>query len=443
MTTTSAESVVILGTSLASLVAAYELACRGYHLTLIEHPTWADDLSASEHILGCHREIHTLLGALSGLEGPSRAPATPLEFFLPDGRIVSYRPTTLPGSLHWIAGLVRFRGLSWSDRCQLLSYLERIWEQEISVPTTLDQRTADAWLASIGQSPTARDHIWSPLIRFLTGNALTDLSAASCARALTPPFLTDARASSCTKLSSSQLQDLHHQLKTALSTRGAQVLAQTDLPHIQFEQHRIDHIRLCDGHKIQATWYLSGIPHHALLKLLPDRLLTRYGYFSQLSDLRDLPAISVHLAGSAPAAEPRLVLLPGQGFQSVSVSTTDPATALYELSVVGDVPFIERTESDLIDLARQELQCLFPALQTIPLHLTALHRRPRAALSLTSGSPILRPIQQSPVQNLLVAGSWTDTGWPTSSESAIVSARRCVTAITGSRLAPIAFTGHV
>ena len=432
MTTPPAESVVILGTSLASLVAAYELALQGYHLTLIEHPSWADDLSASEQILGCHREIQTLLGTLPGLEPPARNQASPLEFFLPDGRIVSYRPTALSGSLHWIAGLVRFRGLSWSDRWQLLSYLERIWEQEISAPTTLDQRTADVWLASIGQSRSARDHIWSPLVRFLTGNALTDLSAASCARALTPPFLTDARASSCTRLSSSQLQSLHHQLKAALSTMGTQVLAQTDLPHIQFGQHRIDHVRLGDGHMIQATWYLCGIPYHALLKLLPDRLLTRYGYFSQLSELTDLPAISVHLTGSAPATIPRLVLLPGQAFQSVTVSTADPSSALFELSVVGDVPFIERTEADLIDLAKQELQRLFPVLQTIPLYPTALHRRPRAALSLTSGSTILRPIQQSPVQNLLVAGSWTDTGWPTSSESAVISARRCVTAITGS-----------
>lgn len=432
MTTPSAESVVILGTSLASLVTAYELARQGYHLTLLEHPSWADDLSTSEHILGCHQELQTLLGALPGLEPPTRDSATPLEFSLPDGRIVSYRPTTLPGSLHWIAGLVRFRGLAWNDRWQLLSYLERIWEQEISAPTSLDQRTAEVWLASIGQSQPARDQIWSPLVRFLTGNALTDLSAASCARALAPPFLTDARASSCTKLSSSHLQRLHHRLKTAVSTLGAQVLAQMDLPHIQFGQHRIEHVRLCDGHMIRATWYLSGIPHHALLKLLPDRLLTRYGYFSQLSDLTDLPAIFVHLTGSAPATIPRLVLLPGQGFQSVTVSTADPSTALYELSVIGDVPFTERTDADLIDLAKQELHRLFPALQAIPLHPTALHRRPRAALSLASGSTILRPIQQSPVQNLLVAGSWTDTGWPANSESAVVSARRCVTAITGS-----------
>jgi hypothetical protein len=46
------------------------------------------------------------------------------------------------------------------------------------------------------------------------------------------------------------------------------------------------------------------------------------------------------------------------------VSTADPSTALYELSVIGDVPFIERTEADLIDMAKQEPSaCSLPSRQ--------------------------------------------------------------------------------
>ncbi len=431
MTAARPESVVILGTTLASLTAAYELARRGYPLTLIDHPAWTDDLSATEHILGCHTETHALLRSLPGLHAAALEPSIPLEFSLSDGRIVSYRPTTLPGSLHWIAGLVRFRGLSWNDRWQLLSYLERIWEQEASVPTTLDQRTADAWLASIGQSQSARDNIWSPLVRFLTGNTLTDLSAASCARILAPPFLTDARAAQCTRLGPPVFMRLHKALRTAVTESGARILPQTDLPHIQFGQHRIDHLRLCDGQTISATWFLSGLPHHALLKLLPDRLLTRYGYFSQLSELTDLPGVSVQLTASAPATTARLVLLSGHTFQSIAMSAADSGTVLYELSAAGDLPFTERTDTDLINQAKQELQRLPPTLRTSELLPATIHRRSRAALSLKAGTAILRPIQQSPVQNLLVAGSWTDTGWPGNSESAVVSAHQCLKIIAG------------
>ena len=431
MTAARPESVVILGATLASLTAAYELARRGYPLTLIEHPAWTDDLPASEHILGCHTETHALLRSLPDLHAAALESSIPLEFSLTDGRIVSYRPTTLPGSLHWIAGLVRFRGLSWNDRWQLLSYLERIWEQEVSVPTTLDQRTADAWLASIGQSQAARDDIWSPLIRFLTGNSLTDLSAATCARILAPPFLTDARAARCTRLAPRVFTRLQETLRTAVTESGARILMQTDVPHIQFGQHRIDHLRLRDGHTLNATWFLSGLPHHALLKLLPDRLLTRYAYFSQLSELTDLPGVSVQLTASTPAAAARLVLLSGHAFQSIAVSAADSSTALYELSAVGDLPFAERTDADLSSLAREELHRLSPALTGTHLRPATVHRRSRAALSLKAGTAMLRPIQQSPVQNLLVAGSWTDTGWPGNSESSIVSARQCLKIITG------------
>ena len=431
MTARPTETAVILGTTLASLVAAHELARQGYQLTLIEHPSWGDDLPSSEHILGCHCAMHALLHAFSGSGSASRDETPPLEFRLPDKRIVSYRPTTLPGSLHWIAGLVRFRGLTWNDRWQLLSYLERIWEQESAIPTTLDQRTADVWLASIGQSQSARDHIWAPLLRFLTGNALAELSAATCARVLAPPFFTGAQASRVARLGRAQLRRLHEQLRTALLQLGARILPQTDFPHIQFEQHRIAHLRLCDGHTIQATWFLSGLPHHALLRLLPDRLLTRYSYFSNINELTDLPAVSVQFTNAAPSPATRLILLPGQAFQSITTSAAGPSTTLYELSAVGDSPFIERTDADLIAFAKKEIHSLFPATQAATLNPAAIHRRTHAALSLKADTAILRPIQQSPIQNFLVAGAWTDTGWPGHCESAVVSAHRCVAVITG------------
>jgi hypothetical protein len=48
-----------------------------------------------------------------------------------------------------------------------------------------------------------------------------------------------------------------------------------------------------------------------------------------------------------------------------------------------------------------------------------------AILSLKPGTKLHRPIQRSPIENLLLAGSWTDTGWPPNLESAIVSGNRC------------------
>lgn len=86
-----------------------------------------------------------------------------------------------------------------------------------------------------------------------------------------------------------------------------------------------------------------------------------------------------------------------------------------------------------MDLGRTELYALYPEVGTDGILSIEVYREDHAALSLRPGTARLRPIQQSPIQNLLVAGAWTDTGWPAGVESAVVSARRCAEIITGSR----------
>jgi uncharacterized protein with NAD-binding domain and iron-sulfur cluster len=58
---------------------------------------------------------------------------------------------------------------------------------------------------------------------------------------------------------------------------------------------------------------------------------------------------------------------------------------------------------------------------------------PNAILSLKPGTKLHRPIQRSPIANLLLAGSWTDTGWPPNLESAIVSGNRCAETIASNK----------
>ena len=54
-----------------------------------------------------------------------------------------------------------------------------------------------------------------------------------------------------------------------------------------------------------------------------------------------------------------------------------------------------------------------------------VHVYDRAKLRLVNG-----PHSTLTYLGLLVAGAWTDTGWPANIESALVSARRCAEAIT-------------
>jgi len=50
---------------------------------------------------------------------------------------------------------------------------------------------------------------------------------------------------------------------------------------------------------------------------------------------------------------------------------------------------------------------------------------PYFQLAVLQKSAALRPLQQSPFANLLLAGDRTDTGWSSTLESAILSSTRC------------------
>jgi glycine/D-amino acid oxidase-like deaminating enzyme len=436
VTTQSPPTVLILGAGLTGLAAAYFLGRQGYRVTLLDYPGWQDGYGtgtadSAPMLFGCHRKTRDLLRAIDQNE-PNQPDATiPLEFRLPDGRIEVYRSTHLPGALQWMTSLFGFHGLAWHDRWKLFSHLEQIWEQAASLPADLDNRIAEEWLTSIGQSQEARERIWSPLVQWLTGNALGRLSAAVFVRQLSTVFLGHTMDARLTCLQGSVEARFIVPLKRAIAKHSATILSQTQIPDLRFGQDGISGVRLSDGSLLHAQWYVAALSHLKLPALLPERLLTRYAYFAQLGELQTLPEMAIQFSGRATMAHPRLLLLAGRPFHQLTITSQGPHTLRYRLSVISHPPLMELGDAELTALGRTELRTLVPDIDHDALSFEGISRHDQAALSLNPGAALLRPIQQSPVKHLLIAGAWTDTGWPANIESAIVSAARCAEIIAG------------
>ena len=90
---------------------------------------------------------------------------------------------------------------------------------------------------------------------------------------------------------------------------------------------------------------------------------------------------------------------------------------------------LERPDQELLDIALSEVAYAFPGLTTAKVLGSRIIRQPHAYLSMRPGTSLLRPLQQSPYPNLLLAGDWTDTGLPASLEGAVLSGIRCAEAI--------------
>ncbi len=436
MTTPAPDTVIILGAGVTGLTAAYHLSKHDYRVTVLDYHDWRDEFRSNPSdpvpiLLGCHRETKRILHAL-GPYGPTHADTTiPLEFRLPDGRAVSYQSTRLPGAFQWMMSLFSFDGLAWHDRWRLFSHVEQIWEQAHTLPADLENRIADEWLTSIGQSSKAREQIWAPLTQWLTGTSVEHLSAATFVHLLSTVFLGDASDARLTHLEGSVASRLATPLTRALPQDRVQVVQLPHEPTLRFGQAGVSYVRRHDGTPLEAQWYLVALPYQRLLTLLPERLLTRYAYFAQLTDLRNQPEIVVHVTCRAATRPPRLLLLTERPFHHLTIAAVGSEHVRYSLSTTGNSPLIELNDDQLLALGLAELSILCPEVEADTITSQEVSRENQAALLLIPGAARLRPIQQSPIQNLLITGAWTDTGWPSNLESTLVSARRCGEIILG------------
>ena len=220
--------------------------------------------------------------------------------------------------------LLKFAGIPWKERWRLASWVEQLWEGDDRLPADLEQRTAEDWLASIGQSAQTRRVVWNPLARWLTGNDLSTMSADAFVTSMRPLFLRTRSDTRISVVQNSLQTCLVQPITETLTQAGATILRNTEATQLCYERDHISGVLLRDGSLLQADWYVAALPPQQLTPLLPERWLTRYAYFQQLTELRSVDSTILHVQAEQPCATPRLVLLSDTSFHWVLATAATP-----------------------------------------------------------------------------------------------------------------------
>lgn len=426
------QSVIVLGAGPAGLTAAYRLALHGLRVTLLnqslklgEHLRRESDPPVS--ILGCHQSTWTLLRSLGVQPTHPLFAEARLEFLLPDGRLAGYPTSRLPTPLQQLFRIGRFTGLSWGERWKLLSSLEQIWEGSLLLATDLEQRTAQNWLESLAQSRSSLQAIWNPLARWLTGNAIQQLSADAFVTAVKPFLLSDAANSRIWVPRQPWARTFVQPISDALAKTGATLSLGTQAVRFDYQEDRITGVRLKDGTSLQADWYVAAIAAHQLTPLLPERWLTRYAYFQHVVDLPSIPCAVIQVRTAEIMTAPRHILIGAGPFPWIACKPSESNRSLVATLTLPQDQWVIDSEQQVSTLLRS-LHLLRAGHQLTEFR---QYETAHAVLALPPGTKVRRPIQRSPIPNLLLAGAWTDTGWPANLESAIASGERCAEIVIG------------
>ena len=428
------QTVIVLGAGPAGLTAAYRLALAGLHVTLVnqspelgEHLRRESDPPVS--ILGCHQATWSLLRSFGVQPTQPTFAESRLEFLLPDGYLVRYPTSRFPSPLHQLLTIGRFAGLSWGERWRLLSWLEQIWEGSLQLAADLEQRTAESWLESLSQSRSSLDAIWNPLALWLTGTDVQHLSADAFVTALKPFLMSHASDSRIWVPRQPWAGTFVRPISEALAKAGTTLRLGARAVGFSYHEDRVTDVRLEDGTALQADWYVVAIAAHQLTPLLPERWLTRYAYFQHIVDLTSTSYEVVQVRTAAAITTPRHILIGSGPFPWIACKPSEPHGSLVAILTMPRDRSVTDSEEQVSTLLRS-LNLLRADHQPTGFRQQEMAH---ACLALPPGTKVLRPIQRSPIPNLLLAGAWTDTGWPANLESAIVSGERCAEIVDDQR----------
>ena len=455
--------VVVVGGGLAGITAAIALAESGADVTLLEARPRLGGATCSFHrdglivdtgqhvFLGCCSAYRGLLAKLGMTEHAPLQDRFDVTVLAP-GRSVSQprrarlRRTALPGPLHMLPALGRYPFLSWAERAQVARPALAMRRVDPAAPAADTERFGD-WLAARGQSERARRALWDLFSVSALNIAGDDASLALAATVVKTGLLGKNNAADI-GVAALPLGELHGDAAaTLLAKLGAQVTLGTKVSAIEggaieggaIESGAIEgevaeaegraarfRVRLGRGEDadLAADAVVLAVPHEKAAPLIPPDALPP-GTVTGWEGLGASPIVNVHVIYDRPVTNlpfAAAIDSPVQWvFDRTRISGMDRpgqylAISLSAADEYADVPAARLREQFVPALAE-----LFPAARDAQVTEFFVTRERRATFRQAPGSGALRPKAATRRPGLVLAGAWTDTGWPDTMEGAVRS----------------------
>jgi squalene-associated FAD-dependent desaturase len=453
--------VAVIGGGLAGITAAIALAETGADVTLLEARPRLGGATCSfsrdgltvdtgQHIfLGCCSAYRGLLDRLGMTGHTTLQDRFDVTVLAPGGRKARLRRTALPGPLHMLPALGRYPFLSRTERASVARPALAMRFVDPADPAADTQRFGD-WLARRGQSERTRRALWD-LFSVSALNIAGDDASLALAAVVVKTGLLGKNNAADIGVPTLPLGELHGDAgATLLAKLGGQVALSTKVSAI--EHGAIEpgsgggfRIALAQGDPVTADAVVLAVPHEKAAPLIPAGALPEQTV-AGWAGLGASPIVNVHVIYDRPVMDLPFVAAidspvqwvfdrtlisgmdrPGQQYLAISLSAADQ---------FADTPVAELQEQFLPALAE-----LFPAARDARVTEFFVTRERRATFRQTPGSGALRPKTATARPGLVLAGAWTDTGWPDTMEGAVRSGLAAAAELRRTVLTPASKTG--
>jgi squalene-associated FAD-dependent desaturase len=277
----------------------------------------------------------------------------------------------------------------------------------------LDDVTFAEWLIAHGQTPRAIERFWD-LIVLPTCNDRSDRVSAALATFVFQEGFFRTRTGSAIGWSRVGLTRLvDPPARRFLERRGVRIICGQGVT-----QATASTVELSNGETLAADAVVLALPPDRAREVCSQAL-------PEAAALGSSPIVNVHVWYDRPVMDDLFAAIVDSPAQWVFNRTamegvTGPGQHL-AISISGARDEVVRPKAELIDAITTELKHLFPAAAAAMIERTVCVKEPDATFAAAPGQAALRPGTRTPVDGVVLAGAWTDTGWPATMEGAVRS----------------------
>jgi squalene-associated FAD-dependent desaturase len=440
--------VIVIGGGCAGFSAATALADRGARVLVLEarpglggrataftDPGTGERVDNGQHILmGCYRDTLEFLERIGAADRVRWQSGLKVAMIDRHGRESTLALPSLPSPLHFLAGVMAWDALNWSERFSVLKAGSAIHPPEGGhhPGRNGNVETVRQWLTRIGQAPRLCELFWEPLALAALNQSIDQAEASSFMRVLERVFGPDP---SCAALvmPAVPLDELYAEpSRRWLLDRGCEVRVHAPAK-VVIDGDRAVGVRVRDE-LINAPIVISTVPWYSFRPLFETPPPQLSQTLANAAALNSLPIVTVNLWFDDAVMREPLIGLPGRNFQWVFDRRAIVGGDASHLSLIssGAETIVALSNDALVQMALDEIRAALPAARTARFIKGLAVREKRSTFSLAPDAPP-RPETRTAIEGFLLAGDWIETGLPATIESAVISGHRASAIAAGGR----------
>ena len=437
---------IVIGGGLAGQATSVALAEAGWRVRLFEQRPFLGGRAASyvlpdgEHVDNCQ---HVTFGCCTNLEDFYRrvGSAGKIKFFDrlilldPEGRRGEMHAGILPAPFHMTGSFLTFSPLALKDKLAIARAFYSILQSgghppEVDEPGGISMLE---WLRRHKQTPAAISRFWRVVLVSALSEELDHIDARYGIDVFWKAVLSN-KTGYRMGVPAVALGDLYEGCRAAIEQKGGVVIFRSPLRGLRLENNMLAAALFDEGREETADAFVLALPHRALSDLLPESVKRTDAALGNLDKIIDAPITGVHLWFDRQVmTEPFITLLDTTTqwiFNKTALyASANGATArapadkgqYLQLVISASYDFLQKPRQEIIDLCLKEVRHALPAAREANLLKSTVIKEAAATFSPQPGVDRWRPMQQTSIGGLFLAGDWTATGWPATMEGAVRS----------------------